>query len=248
MSQRAKYQSHWENSEVLVNVPFSAAGVGTTVALTSKFTGRIMLMDVGDGAVRDLLDSTGTTDFVFDIDLIAITHGHFDHVGGLHTLLGFMRMLGRKEPLNILIPTRCVEAIRIIKGFRDCYPETLPFKIWYHETSQGSEFDTDFFKVKSFGVEHFGTECNTENEVLMPALGFRVQVGDSIVGYSGDTRVCSGVEMAVTNADLAILEATHPVTPDSGARVHLSVEEATKLGELAKAHILIHQIPETDNS
>jgi ribonuclease BN (tRNA processing enzyme) len=238
------YQGSWENDEVSVNVPFSAAGVSTTIVLTSKFTGRIMLLDVGDGALRDLLELTGKTDFVFNIDLIAISHGHFDHVGGLHTLLGFMRMLGRKESLNILVPTGCVEAIGIIKNFCEYYSETLPFKIRYHETTQGSEFDTDFFKVKSFGVEHYGSECFSEEEVLMPAFGFRVRVGESVIAYSGDTRVCSGVKAVVVDADLAILEATHPATPDSGSRVHLSVQEATKLGKLAKKYLLIHRIPD----
>ena len=112
------YRSDWENDEVFVQVPFSAAGVSTTIVVTSKFTGKMMLMDVGDGILRDLL-SSGNTDFVHDIDPIAISHGHFDHVGGLHSLLGFMRMLGRTNPLNILIPADCGEAISIIKGYRD---------------------------------------------------------------------------------------------------------------------------------
>jgi ribonuclease BN (tRNA processing enzyme) len=248
MESREIYRGAWENDEVSVNVPFSAAGVSTTVVLTSKFTGRIMLMDVGDGAVRDLLELTRKTDFVFNIDLIAISHGHFDHVGGLHTLLGFMRMLGRKEPLNILVPTGCVEAIGIIKAFCEYYRETLPFKIRFHEITQGSEFDTDFFKVKSIGVEHYGSECCSEEEVLMPAFGFRVQVGESVIAYSGDTRLCPGVKTVVMGADLAILEATHPATPNSGPRVHLSVQEATKLGKLAKKYLLIHRIPDIDIS
>ncbi len=238
------HKAEWENDEVRVIIPFSVAGVGTTILLTSKFTGKMMLLDVGDGVLRDLL-SSGKTDFVNDIDPIAISHGHFDHIGGLHSLFGFMRMMGRTNPLNILIPARCGEAISIIKGYRDLYPTTLPFKIWYHELSQGSEFDTDFFKVKSTEVEHFSLETDSGAGLLEPAVGYRVQIGETTVAYTGDTRLCSGAETVVRDADLAIIEATRKETPapDSGPRVHLSIEEAKELGKLAKEHLLIHKVP-----
>ncbi len=241
----SNYKSKWANDEVEVNVLFSAAGVSTTILLTSKFTGKMMLLDVGDGVLRDLL-TLSKIDFVHDIDPIAISHGHFDHVGGLHSLFGFMRMMMRTNPLNILIPTGCAEVISIIKGYRDLYSETLPYKIWYHELSTSSGFDTDFFKIKSFEVEHFSLEFDQGAGILEPALGFQVQIGETVVGYTGDTRLCSGAEDVVRDADFAIIEATKKETPSSVSshRVHLSINEAEELGKLAKEFVLIHKIPD----
>ena len=86
MNNLEDYTNSWENDEVQVEILFSAAGVGTTIALLSKFTGKMMLLDVGDGAIRDLLVLQNNHEFVNEIDLIAISHGHFDHVGGALSL------------------------------------------------------------------------------------------------------------------------------------------------------------------
>jgi ribonuclease BN (tRNA processing enzyme) len=226
----------WANDEVEVNVPFSAAGVSTVIIITSRFTGKMMLLDVGDGGIQ----------FVHDLDLIAITHGHFDHMGGIHSLLGFLRMMNRTEKLHILLPVDCIEAIEAIRGFRNAYKETLPFDFWYHELIARSEFDTDFFKVKALEVEHFGMENATDQDLLMPALGYRVRVGDTIIAFTGDTRICEGAKEVVEEADLAIIEATRKNTPASERRVHLSEEEALELGKLAKEFMVVHRIPEVE--
>ena len=63
MTNLEDYKNSWENDEVQVEILFSAAGVGTTIALISKFTGKIMLLDVGDGAIRDLLLSQNSHEF-----------------------------------------------------------------------------------------------------------------------------------------------------------------------------------------
>ncbi len=246
MKNLEEYQASWENDEVQVNVPFSVAGVGTTILLTSKFTGKMMLLDTGDGILRDLLILHDSSEFINEIDLIALSHGHFDHIGGLYSLLGFMKMLGRTSPLNIILPPKCKEAIEMIQTYRDLHRTTLPFTIRYHELSSGSNFDTDFFKVKAYEVEHYSLEDKQdfEEEALEPAHGYRVQIGGTIVAYSGDTRMCTGVEQVVKDADLALIEATRTTTPTSKFRVHLSIDEAKKLGSQAKNYLLIHTLPE----
>ncbi|MFW9909691.1 MAG: MBL fold metallo-hydrolase [Candidatus Thorarchaeota archaeon] len=243
MSGQTKHSSIWSNDEVEVKVPYSAAGVGTTVVLTSRFTGKILLMDVGDGALRDLL-LAGNLDFVTELDIIAITHGHFDHVGGLWTLLGFLRMLGRTEPVNILVPTGCTEVTNIVKGFKDCYFETLGYQINIFQLQHGSGFDTDFFKLKAMGVEHYGSENVTKRDVLMPALGYRVLIGETMIAYTGDSRMCKSLEDLVADAHLAVIEATYDEHPNSDRKVHLTEKEAKKLGKKAKEHLLIHMKPD----
>jgi ribonuclease BN (tRNA processing enzyme) len=112
------HSAAWENDEARVDVLFSAAGVATNIAMVSKFSGSILLADVGDGTLRDLL-SQGSLDFVNELNLIIITHGHFDHMGGLYSLLGFLRMLKRSTPLDILIPKGCKEVSSTIRTFKD---------------------------------------------------------------------------------------------------------------------------------
>jgi ribonuclease BN (tRNA processing enzyme) len=167
-------------------------------------------------------------------------------MGGIHSLLGFLRMMKRSEKLHILLPEDCLEAIEAIRGFRNAYKDTLPFSFWYHELTQGTGFDTDFFKVNALEVEHFGMENATDQDKLMPALGYRVRVGDTVIAYTGDTRMCTGAEDVVRDADLAIIEATRKEIPESKMRVHLSENEAKSLGRLAKEFMLIHKIPDVD--
>ncbi len=242
-SSKNEYSSNWANDETIVTVPFSVAGVGTMIVIESKFTGKKMLLDVGDGTTRDLFQQLPNSS-VEDLTLIAITHGHFDHMGGLYSLLGFLRMLHRKSPLDIIMPQGSIEVLGIIESFREFHPSTIPFDIRCHEMKDGVEFNADFFRVKGFEVEHFDSDVPTSDIVWQPALGYRVTIGDTIVAYTGDTRMCANLENIVESADLALIESTYRTIPESDTRAHLSREEAEQLATLAKDHIIIHQVPD----
>lgn len=243
MSHVTSYPAKWENDEVRVDIPFSAAGVSTSIVLTSKFTGKYLIADIGDGLLRDFLSLVGT-DFVEETDMICITHGHFDHMGGLHSLLGFLRIMKRTSPLDILIPAGSEEVLKMVRGFRDCYRDTTEYQIRLQEVRPGVGFDTDFFKVNVYEVEHFECVNAAAEDKLMPAVGYRVRIGETVVAYTGDTRICDSARELVTDADLAIIEATHDEHEDTDCRVHLTTDEANELASLAKASMIVHRIPE----
>ena len=236
------YSFDWENDEVRVNVPFSVAGVGTTIMLESKFTGKKMMLDVGDGATQALFRSYSKTS-VEDLGLIAISHGHFDHIGGLYSVLGFLRMLNRKTPLDILFPQDSSEVRNLIDAFHESYSSTTPFDIRCHELRHGMGFDTDFFKIIGYNVEHFDSDVSMTDIVYDPAFGFRVTIGSTIIAYTGDTGMCSNLRDIVQGADLALIESTYHETPQQEIRAHLSLEEAKELAKYAKNHLIIHQVP-----
>ena len=78
----------------------------------------------------------------------------------------------------------------------------------------------------------------------MPALGYRVQIGETIVSFSGDSRMCQGLVDLVANADLAVIEATYDQHPDPKKKVHLSELEARELGKTAQEYLLVHRKPD----
>jgi ribonuclease Z len=106
-----------------------------------------VLVDAGDGTLRDLLE----LDYDFErLKAIAITHGHFDHVGGLWTLLGFLRMTGRTNDLFLIAPTSCSEIKNLVKSFITVYNDTMPFKIILKELSNEKNLMWKEWRFKPF--------------------------------------------------------------------------------------------------
>jgi ribonuclease BN (tRNA processing enzyme) len=219
---------------IAVHVLYSTAGVATTVAVENR--GGYLLLDCGDGALRDLLEARLKP---ARLEGVAFSHGHFDHVGGLHTLLGFLRMVGRDAPLPVAYPAGCTEVEAFLDRFHGLYPDA-PFAVERVPLGDGDEVKLDRWAVRAFAVEHRGSTTAGVGEPI-PALGYRVELGGVVVAFSGDTGPCDNLRRLCDGADLALVEATwgnreRRLSP----RVHLSRAEAEGFARMAKRFGLIH--------
>jgi ribonuclease BN (tRNA processing enzyme) len=118
----------WQGKNLRANVLFSRAGVAQHIWINSGHGA--VLIDTGDGLLRDVL--AAKLDLA-QVRAIFYTHGHFDHMAGLHALLGFLRMVGRIEPLPIYAPAGCTEVKSMLDSFIDCYRGSIGFDLSYHE-------------------------------------------------------------------------------------------------------------------
>jgi len=228
----------WQGKNWRAKVLFSKAGVATQILVsTSKCD---ILVDVGDGTLRDLLE----LDYSFErLMAVAITHGHFDHVGGLWTLLGFLRMIGRTNDLFLITPRSCSEVKSLLAEFVAIHADSMPFRVILKELSDNEKTAVGKMEVQAFSVIHRGSTKIHGVGKRVPAVGYSISYNKQRIVISGDTGMCQSLKRFVKGADLAILEATAKEKTAKNSEVHLSIKEATEISETARNFILIHQWP-----
>jgi ribonuclease BN (tRNA processing enzyme) len=230
----------WEGRSLTARVLFSRAGVAQHIWIENE--NGAVLIDAGDGLIRDLISNDLEP---ARIRGVIFTHGHFDHVGGLYSLLGFLRMTGRREPLPIAAPRGCTEVFSLVQNFKSCYPDTIPFEILRKEIEPHQVIRIAGMTIKAYPVVHCGSIEGFGILDLIPAVGYRISHGGEVIAISGDTGMCPSLKELVKGADLAILEATHrksaEVSRETLEKVHLSEDLAKEIGKLATDLILVHK-------
>ncbi|MGC9071553.1 MAG: ribonuclease Z [Acidilobus sp.] len=225
-------------------VELMTLGTGAALPSLDRFTashlvrdwmGNSVLLDVGEGA-QHRLRQAGVSPT--KIDVIAITHGHGDHVNGLPGLLQTMYLSGRTSKLTIVAPDYLKEylnGIIEVEGFRQAFPIEILTIGGANGEYTLSNRGRDRLYIRWFRACH---SIESYGFMLEWALGPRItqsvstpeearrllETGAGVVtpkpfrlAYTGDTSPCDEVVKAVTGVDVLIHEATFDKSMESEA-------------------------------
>lgn len=233
-----KYPLYWKKKDFSIKIFCSIPNIATGILL--KAGSAHFIIDPGDGILRDLNKEIGVKNLL-EISDVFVTHGHHDHVGGVWSLLTYLRVMQKTSPLTIHYPDGCVEIESIYNAFKKVYSKTITYKINLRPIKKSNGFSTGNITVKPFPVIHkeFLSNGNTRQ---VPSLGYNFVFEGKTICYGGDTAYCEALVTHARNADLAILEAGHEdETLDDD--MHMTMKEAISIGESAKNYFLVH-VPE----
>lgn len=178
---------------------------------------RVMIVDVGSGAVRNLSPSgipVGRVEQVF------LTHFHSDHIDGLGEL-ALQRWAGgsRGEPLPVYGPAGVEE---VVAGFNQAYRHDFGYRVAHHgptvvppggaggiarpfeapaEGAARVVLEDGDLKVTAFAVRHAPVE---------PAVGYRFDYRGRSAVISGDTAKSANLARFAQGADVLVHEALAP--------------------------------------
>ena len=231
----------WQKGDLKVKVLFSIPSIATQIIASAESEHLDILLDCGEGILRDLLlNHYRDPRKLGRLKAILITHEHFDHIGGLYSLMDYMHVIGRLEPLIISTPKPSLVAKYFTRTLMEFRESKLTYSVKLMELEDQEEFQVGPLNIKAFKVLHRGSTKTEPIGPLVPAVGYTITYKGLRIVYSGDTGMCDNLLKEVRGADLAILEATWTERKDK-PEIHLSEEEAKELGEMAKDYILVHR-------
>lgn len=179
-----------------------------------------ILMDFGNGALANLQRVTDPS----TIDLILISHLHADHfldLAGLEVYLAYHPLVSCPT-LPVYAPAGLEERLSAATGNPDPIPPGASRAAFsFIDLADGISFSVGAATVTAVAVEH-----------PVPAFGFRIEVGEKVLAYSGDTDACEGLLTLARGADLLLAEAGYiEGRDDHFTGIHLT---GTRAGEAAR--------------
>jgi ribonuclease Z len=237
MTNYTKYPLIWIKDKFSIKIFCSIPNISTGILI--KADKSLLIVDPGDGILRDLNEELTTT-AMLSISDILVTHGHHDHIGGVWSLLTYLRVMGKTSPLRIYFPKGCKEIVSIINAFNKVYAKSLTYNIQLIEIDGQKQFKHNNVIIKPFKVLHKETSLKGEPKKV-PSLGYKFIYDKKSICYGGDTAYCQSLEDMAKNSDLAIIEAA--ALYDEHSDMHLSLKQAKEIAKTAKDYFLVH-VPE----
>ncbi len=156
------------------------------------------------------------------IEVIFISHLHADHLFGMPFLfLEYRLRCKRSSPLHIVGPADLPEVIETLCEL--AWPELerggLGPRIEpvYTKVTEEGDYRAGELEFRAIPMEHFG----------LSAFGYRFEIKGKRFAYTGDTGGKGGARRLLEDADVAIVELTHPLPVDDPG--HLDSSDVARL-------------------
>jgi len=204
-------------------------------SIAVRAAGRLLLLDLGPGTLRSMLQWGLNFN---QIDILALSHCHPDHVGDLVPFLFATRYaLGytRREPFWLL-------AARGFAGFlerlREAFGDWIEPPEGLMQLRELAPGDPDVARWEGLTIKSAPTNH------IEGSLAFRIEAGNRALVYSGDTDHSDSLVDLARGADLLVLEAANPFKVPG----HLTPAEAGRLAARAGVPrlLLTHFYPPCD--
>ena len=197
---------------------YSPAGLYVRVA------GEHLLLDAGPGTAQRLQAVGGS---LFEIDRMFLTHFHLDHCLDMASVLFALRIPqpARAKPLTIYGPRGLK---RLFRGLNTAFHGRLAPRT-YRLTLR--ELDETRVRLPGYAVT---TRRMTHSAA---ALGYRLEAAGKSMAYSGDTDVCPAIVGLGRDADVLILECSHP--DERKVSGHLTPTECGRIAAEARCRSLV---------
>ena len=228
-----------EDNRVELIVIGSGTGVPSlrrgSPALAVRAAGRVLLLDLGAGTLRSMLRQGLNFN---QIDILALSHHHPDHVGDLVPFLFATRYaLGytRRQPFWLLAARGFAGFLERLKSAFGDWLEPPAGLLQLRELSPDGpdEAAWEGLRIKSAPTNH-----------IDGSLAFRLEAGSRSLVYSGDTDESDSLVALAQGADLLVLEAASSIKIPG----HLTPTEAGRLAARAGVRrlLLTHFYPPCD--
>jgi len=202
-------------------------------------------------------DMGRTTERAVHADVVCLTHGHMDHIGGVGHHCARRELLGLTPPTYIMGPDLVEPFAALMQAYRALDGSTLNYNVFILRPGERMPLPRRNFHVEAFQATHViptqGYAIVESKRKLRPELAgvsgreiaLRANAGEEVnvtvetyrVAYTGDTRIDVLEQEAVQKAECLIIDCTFLddlVSPDKAHRtwhIHLDhlIENAHRL-------------------
>ena len=196
-----------------VSGPFPESG-GATSGYLLETGNELIQFDLGSGVLSRLTAKTAPE----KLSALFISHWHYDHTADLPVLMYRLQALGAVLP--VFGPEDPSSDMYRLAASASCFSFT-PVK-------PGSEVSVGEAVIHAGEARH-----------PVPAVGYRVDYGNRVFGYTGDTNTLPSLASFFSGCHLLLADGLFPAAEWSESKPHLSARLAAELAEEAGCGMLV---------